>query len=49
MDEKDNVKSYYHNGELLFDEIESAMYKDPKKYENKVINTMVYRMMYVHH
>lgn len=49
VDEKDNVRSYYHNGELLFDEIESAMYKDPKKHENKVINTMAYRIMYVHH
>ena len=49
VDEKDNVKSYYHNGELLFDEIECIQYKPLKKSVNSVTHEMAYRVMYVHY
>lgn len=49
VDEKDNVRSYYHNGELLFDEIECIQYKPLKKSVNSVTNELAYRVMYVHY
>ena len=49
VEERAEGRFYYHDGELMFNEIECVIYKPLKKSVNSVTNELAYRVMYVHY
>lgn len=49
VEERAEGRFYYHDGELMFNEIECVIHKPLEKSVNSVTNEMAYRVMYVHY